>query len=123
MAKRREIYYCTKCGITMEALTDGGVQTCCGTEMELLKENTKEAAVEKHLPVIEAIEGGYRVTVGSVRHPMEEAHYIQWIELIEGNKSQICFLNPGDSPVAEFRTDAKEVSAREHCNLHGLWKA
>ena len=123
MAKRREIYYCSKCGLTMEVLNDGGAQSCCGTDMELLTANTKEAAVEKHIPVIEAIEGGYKVAVGSVPHPMEEAHYIQWIELNEGDKAQIRFLNPGDAPVAEFKTDAAEVSAREFCNLHGLWKS
>ena len=123
MAKRREIYYCTQCGITMEALTDGGNQTCCGVEMERLKENSKEAVVEKHIPMIESIPGGYKVTVGSILHPMEEAHYIQWIELNEGDKAQIRFLNPGDAPVAEFKTDATEVTAREYCNLHGLWKS
>lgn len=123
MANRREIYYCSKCGLTMETLNDGGSQNCCGSDMELLTANTKEAAVEKHIPVIEAIEGGYKVTVGSVLHPMEEAHYIQWIELNEGDKAQIRFLNPGDSPVAEFKTDAADVSAREFCNLHGLWKS
>ncbi len=123
MSKRREVYYCDSCGVTIEVLNDGATQSCCGKEMELLIENTKEAAVEKHIPVVESIEGGYKVQVGSVIHPMEEAHYIQWIELNEADKAQIKFLNPGDQPVAEFKTDSKEISARAFCNLHGLWKS
>lgn len=123
MAKRREIYSCSLCGMTFEALNDGSTPVCCGKEMELLKENTKEASLEKHIPVIEKIDGGYKVSVGSIPHPMEDAHYIQWIELNEGDKAQIKFLNPGDEPVATFKSDASEVSAREYCNLHGLWKA
>ena len=123
MAKRREIYYCKKCENTLEVLSNGSNESCCDQEMVLLVENSKEAAVEKHVPVIEAIVGGYKVTVGSVRHPMEEAHYIQWIELNEADKAQIKFLNPGDEPVAIFKTDSTEVTAREHCNLHGLWKS
>ena len=123
MPKRREVYFCNSCGVTFEALSDGGDKSCCGEEMEVLVENTKEAAVEKHIPVIEKIEGGYKVQVGSVLHPMEESHYIQWIELNEKDKAQIKFLNPGDQPIAEFKTDATEVSAREFCNLHGLWKS
>jgi superoxide reductase len=91
--------------------------------MELLKENSTDAAIEKHVPVIEKIEGGYRVKVGSVEHPMTEAHYIEWIELITDNKVMRKYLTPKDKPVAEFKTDAKEVSARTYCNLHGLWKS
>lgn len=123
MTKRREVYLCNECGVTMEALTAGKNESCCGEAMERLQENSKEAALEKHVPLIEPVEGGYKVTVGSVLHPMGETHYIQWIELNEGDKAQIRFLNPGDSPVAEFKTDAKEVTAREYCNLHGLWKS
>jgi superoxide reductase len=91
--------------------------------MELLKENSTDAAIEKHVPVIEKIEGGYRVKVGSVEHPMTEAHYIQWIELVTDNKVMRKYLTPKDKPAAEFKTDAKEVYARAYCNLHGLWKS
>lgn len=122
MSKRREIYYCSLCGATYEVLADGGTQSCCGQEATLLTANTTDAAVEKHVPVVEAVEGGYKVTVGSVLHPMEPDHYIQWIELNEGPTAQIRFLNPGDQPVAVFKTDAKEVNAREFCNKHGLWQ-
>jgi len=91
--------------------------------MELLKENSKDAALEKHVPVIEKIEGGYRVQVGSTLHPMQPEHYIEWIELISGEQVMRHHLNPGDEPVAIFMTDATDVTAREYCNLHGLWKA
>lgn len=122
MIKKREIYSCSKCGMVLEALTDGTSTECCGNEMELLIENIKEASLEKHIPVIEKVEGGYKVIVGSIPHPMEEAHYIQWIELNEGDKVQIKFMSPGQEPMAEFKSDASEVTAREYCNLHGLWK-
>lgn len=123
MAKRRDVYYCNSTGVTIEVLNDGGVENCFGQDMELLVENTKEAAAEKHIPVIESIAEGYKVQVGSILHPMEEVHYIEWIELSEGDKVQIKFLNPGDQPITEFKTDAKEVKSRAFCNLHGLWKS
>jgi len=91
--------------------------------MVLLSENTTDAAKEKHVPVIEKIEGGYKVSVGSVLHPMEEKHYIEWIELQADGKSYIQFLNPSDAPEAVFKVEASKVVAREYCNLHGLWKA
>ncbi len=123
MAKRLEVYRCNKCGNIVEVLFGGvGQLVCCGEPMELLKENTVDAAKEKHVPVIEKIEGGYKVKVGSVAHPMEEKHYIQWIELIADDVSHIAFLKPGMAPEATFKTDAQKVSAREYCNLHGLWK-
>ena len=81
-----------------------------------------EEKKEKHVPVVEKIEGGYRVTVGSVEHPMTDAHYIQWIELVTPTGVLRHNLTPQDKPVAEFKTDATEVEAREYCNLHGLWK-
>lgn len=121
MVKKREIYSCAKCGLIFEALTEGSTTECCGDEMELIVGNTKDASLEKHVPVIEKINGGYKVMIGSIPHPMEEAHYIQWIELNEGDKAQIKFMSPGQEPVAEFKTDATDVSAREYCNLHGLW--
>jgi len=123
MAKKNEVYKCEKCGLIVEVLQDApGHPKCCGEPMKLLKENTTDGAKEKHVPVIEKIEGGYRVTVGAVEHPMTEGHYIQWIELVTSQGVLRQYLTPQDKPVAEFKTDAKEVSAREYCNLHGLWK-
>lgn len=124
MTKRNEIYKCEKCGNMVEVVNEAaGELTCCGAPMTLLKENTVDAATEKHVPVIEKIEGGYRVTVGEVEHPMTEEHYIQWIELITPTEVLRKYLTPSDKPVAEFKTCEKEVCAREYCNLHGLWKA
>jgi superoxide reductase len=96
---------------------------CCGQEMGLLKPNTVDAALEKHVPVIEKIEGGYLVKVGSVAHPMEEKHYIEWIDLNADGLVYRKFLKPGDAPQATFMVDAANVFAREYCNLHGFWKA
>ena len=91
--------------------------------MKLLKENTTDGAKEKHVPVVEKIDGGYRVTVGSVEHPMTPEHYIEWIELITPKGVLRRNLTPEDKPVAEFKTDETDVYARELCNLHGLWKS
>lgn len=123
MAERLEVYKCDLCGNIVEVLYGAdGELVCCGQPMVLLKENTVDAAKEKHVPVVEKIAGGYKVTVGSVPHPMEEKHYIQWIELLADGKSYIQFLNPGDTPEAVFMIDAASATAREFCNLHGLWK-
>lgn len=123
MAKKNEIYKCEKSGLMVEVLQDAeGTPMCCGEPMKLLRENTTDGAKEKHVPVVEKIEGGYRVTVGSVEHPMTDAHYIQWIELVTPTGVFRHNLTPQDKPVAEFKTDATEVEAREYCNLHGLWK-
>lgn len=123
MAKKNEIYKCEKSGLMVEVLQDAeGTPMCCGEPMKLLRENTTDGAKEKHVPVVEKIEGGYRVTVGSVEHPMTDAHYIQWIELVTATGVLRHNLTPQDKPVAEFKTDATEVEAREYCNLHGLWK-
>lgn len=124
MTKRYQIYKCDVCGNIVEIYHQGAdALVCCGQPMKLLDENTTDAATEKHVPVIEKIDGGYKVTVGSVEHPMEEAHYIEWIELIADDRSYTKFLKPGEKPVAEFKIEASSVTAREHCNLHGLWKA
>ena len=124
MVKRLEIYKCEECGNIVEVVTAGGETLfCCGKPMKLFTENTVDASKEKHVPVIEKINGGYKVSVGAVHHPMEEKHYIEWIEIIAGGKVYRQFLNPGDIPEAIFMTDAKEITAREYCNLHGLWKA
>ena len=124
MAQRLEIYKCEACGNIVEVLTGGGGElVCCGEPMKLYVENTVDAAKEKHVPVIEKIEGGYKVKVGSVAHPMEAKHYIEWIEIIADGKAYRQFLNPGDAPEAVFMIDAASITAREYCNLHGLWKA
>jgi len=123
MAKKLEIYKCAQCGNIVEVLQGGvGQLVCCGEPMKLLDEKTADAATEKHVPVIEKIDGGYKVKVGSVPHPMLEEHYIQWIELLAGGKAYRQFLEPGDEPEAVFNVQADSVSAREHCNIHGLWK-
>jgi superoxide reductase len=107
----------------VEVLHDGkGELVCCGEPMKLFIENTVDAAQEKHVPVIERTSGGFTVKVGSTPHPMEEKHYIEWIEVIADGAAYRRFLNPGDSPEATFDIQAQEIMAREYCNLHGLWK-
>lgn len=124
MAEQLQVYKCEACGNIVEVLHGGeGELVCCGQPMVLVKENTVDAAKEKHVPVIEKVEGGYNVKVGSVAHPMEEKHYIEWVELIADGKAYRQFLKPGQTPEAIFKIDAASVSAREYCNLHGLWKA
>jgi len=124
MAKQREVYKCKICGNIVEVLHAGvGELVCCGEPMQLLVENTVDATLEKHVPVIEKTQAGFRVKVGSVPHPMIVEHYIEWIELIADGKSYIEFLKPGDKPEAEFCIKAGKVTAREYCNLHGLWKS
>lgn len=118
-----QIYVCAECGNMVELVRVGGGElVCCGEPMTLLQENTVDAAREKHVPVIEKTASGYKVSVGSVTHPMEEKHYIEWIELLADGQVYRKYLQPGDAPVAEFAVTASQVSAREHCNLHGLWK-
>lgn len=123
MTKLNEIYRCSICGNIVEVVhTGGGKLVCCGQPMDLMAENSQDAALEKHVPVVEKVEGGYQVTVGSVEHPMLPEHFIEWIELITPQKVMRHYLQPGEKPQAFFRTDAEEVTVREYCNLHGLWK-
>lgn len=123
MAQKLEVYKCSVCGNIVEVLHGGaGELVCCGQPMELLDEKTADAATEKHVPVIEKIDGGIKVKVGSIAHPMEEKHYIEWIEILADGKAYRQFLNPGDAPEAVFSIEADSVTAREHCNVHGLWK-
>ncbi len=124
MTKLKQVYRCNICGNKIEVLDTGaGELVCCNQPMELLEGNTTDAAVEKHVPVIERTNTGYRVVVGETEHPMEEKHYIQWIELIADGVSYIKHLKPGNKPVVEFcLSEAKVVIAREYCNLHGFWK-
>jgi len=124
MADKLNIYKCDICGNIVEVVHSGtGDMSCCDQVMKHLAENTVDAAQEKHVPVIEKIDGGFKVTVGSVAHPMAEDHYIEWIELIVGDSCYRQFLNPGDAPQATFMIDADSAVAREHCNLHGVWGA
>jgi len=124
MTEKLQIYKCEVCGNIVEMLHTGiGELVCCGQPMKLFVENTVDAAKEKHVPVNEKIDGGYKVTIGSVPHPMEEKHYIEWIELVAGNAAYRKFLQPGGKPEAVFLIDADQVTAREYCNLHGLWKS
>ena len=124
MAKQLEVYKCSECGNIVEVLQGGpGILVCCGSDMKLMVEGTTDAAREKHVPVIEKTATGYKVKVGAVPHPMEDAHWIQWIELVADGISYTRFLNPGDAPEAEFCVSGVNVAAREYCNLHGHWKA
>jgi superoxide reductase len=123
MAKKLQIYKCAVCGNIVEVLHGGaGELVCCGQPMGLLDEKTADATTEKHVPVIEKVDGGYKVKVGSVPHPMEEKHYIEWIELLADGGAYRQFLEPGMPPEAMFNIEADSVSAREYCNVHGLWK-
>ena len=124
MAKQFDLFKCFKCGNLLETMYGGTANpVCCDEPMRLMKEGETDGAKEKHIPVIEKTASGYKVTVGSVAHPMEEKHWIQWIELIADGRSYHKFLNPGDAPEAEFCIKADSVIAREFCNLHGHWKA
>jgi len=124
MAKKLQVYKCEICGNIVEVVHGGvGQLVCCGRPMKQLIENTVDAAKEKHVPVVEKVDGGFKVKVGSVAHPMEEKHYIEWIELIAGDKAYREFLEPGAEPEALFQVDADQVTVREYCNVHGLWKA
>ena len=124
MAQQHEVYKCDLCGNIIDVLHGGGGElVCCGEPMKLMTENTVDAAKEKHVPVVEKTANGYKVTVGGVPHPMEQKHYIEWIEIIADGKSYRHFLSPGQTPSVEFCVQAESVTAREYCNLHGLWKA
>ena len=123
MTKRFQIHKCEVCGNIVEVLHPGkGQLVCCGQPMKLLEEQTEEQGYEKHVPVIEKTEKGLKVKVGSIPHPMEEKHHIEWVQLIADDRSYRKFLTPGDAPEAIFEIETEKVSAREFCNIHGLWK-
>lgn len=123
MTELLQIYKCDVCGNIVEMIHTGeGELVCCGQPMKLFTANTVDAAKEKHVPVKEKTDGGLKVKVGSVPHPMEEKHYIEWIEIISGDKTYRQHLSPGQAPEAVFPVEG-EWTAREYCNLHGLWKA
>jgi superoxide reductase len=123
MIAQNQIYKCASCGNVLEVLQAGHEHIeCCGTPMVLQAENSVDASREKHVPVIEKTAKGVKVKIGSTPHPMLDEHYIQWIELLVGDKSYRRFLKPGMLPEAEFEVTGKDLHARELCNLHGLWK-
>lgn len=122
MTEKNQIYKCNVCGHIVEIFHPGaGTLVCCDQPMELLKEKTEDEGREKHVPVIEKTASGIKVKVGSVPHPMEEKHYIEWIEIIADGKSCRKFLKPGDAPEAEFDVSGESIVVREYCNIHGLW--
>ena len=124
MTERLQVYKCEICGNIVEVLHTGkGQLVCCGQPMKLLEKNTVDASLEKHVPVIEKTTDAIEVKVGSIPHPMEEKHFIEWIEIIAAGKSCRKFLKPGDEPEAKFVVKTEKIEAREYCNLHGLWKS
>lgn len=123
MTELRQIYKCSICGNIVEVVHSGvGQLVCCGQPMGLLTEKNEDVGLEKHVPVIEKLGNKVKVKVGSVPHPMEQKHYIEWIEIIADDKNYRRFLRPGDKPEAEFEIAAEKIEAREYCNIHGLWK-
>lgn len=123
MTKRLQVYKCDICGNIVEVLHEGkGELVCCGQPMKLLKEQTEEQGKEKHVPVIERIDNKVKVKVGSIPHPMEDKHYIEWIEVVFSDGIIRKFLKPSDTPQAEFGIGEGLVEVREYCSIHGLWK-
>jgi len=119
-----QVYKCEVCGNIVEVLNTGvGELVCCDQPMTLMNAKTEDAGKEKHVPVIETTDKGVKVAVGSAPHPMEEKHYIQWIEVIADGKAYRQFLKPGEAPQAVFDIKAANITAREYCNVHGLWKS
>ncbi len=126
MSKQFEVYKCEKCLAIVEVLQGGvGTLACCDAPMKLMVEGTSDGAKEKHVPVAEKTEKGLKVKVGAVPHPMEEKHWIQWVEIVGENFSCTRFLKPGDAPEVEFKCGCAckaKVTVREYCNIHGHWK-
>ncbi len=123
MTARLQVYRCDICGNIVQVIHDGeGELVCCGEPMKLLSEQTSDAPGEKHVPVVERMAGCTMVKVGIVPHPMAEDHYIEWIEIEVDGKAFRKFLTPGDAPEATFEVVGELITAREYCNVHGLWK-
>lgn len=127
MTKSLEIYKCEICGNIVEVLHEGrGQLVCCGQPMKAMQENTVDASKEKHVPVVERTGDGILVKVGSAPHPMEESHYIEWVQIISGSNSWRIFLSPMGKPEGLFKIDQlgmPTITAREYCNIHGLWRS
>ena len=124
MAAKSEIYKCAGCGIIVEVLTGGkGELTCCGMPMTVMNAKTADSATEKHVPMVDTCDCCTKVAVGSVPHPMEDDHYIEWIEIEVDGKVCRQYLKPGMDPAATFGCQCGAVVAREFCNKHGLWQS
>lgn len=127
MTEREEIYRCNICGNIVEVLHSGTKNLeCCKNPMELLKEKEEGMGVEKHVPVLEESDEGVKVSIGSIPHPMEEKHCIEWVEIVADGKVYRKVLKPGDAPEAEFKVkpeDISQVVVREYCSIHGLWRS
>jgi superoxide reductase len=122
MTKRLQVYKCEICGNIVEVLHEGqGQLVCCNQPMKLLEEQTEEQGKEKHVPVIEKKDKAVKVKVGSVPHPMEEKHYIEWVAIQTDKGEFRKFLKPGEKPEADFEITEDILQAREYCNVHGLW--
>ena len=123
MTEQKQIYKCNICGNIVEILHTGvGQLACCNQPMELQQAKVEDEGQEKHLPVVEKTETGISVKVGEISHPMEDEHYIEWIDVIVDDKVYRKFLSPADPPEAEFEIQNENVEARAYCNVHGLWK-
>lgn len=119
-------FVCEHCGNQIEMIKDNGVPVmCCGQKMTELIPGTSDGAAEKHVPVFTVDGNKVLVSIGSVEHPMVEAHFIEWIAVETVKGTQRKYLKPEEKPVAEFEliADDSVVSVYAYCNLHGLWKA
>ncbi|MGD9141732.1 MAG: desulfoferrodoxin [bacterium] len=124
MTERLQVYKCEICGNIVEVIHGGqGELVCCGKPMKLLKEQRADSAKEKHVPVVEAAADGVTVKVGSIPHPMETEHYIEWVQIMSGDNAYRIFLKPGGAPEGTFKVLKGDLSAREYCNVHGLWRS
>jgi superoxide reductase len=123
MTSLNQMYKCELCGNMSEMTHPGdGELFCCTSQMKLMEEKSDEAGLEKHLPLVENDGSIVRVTIGSILHPMEEIHYIEWIELLADGIAYRKYLKPGEAPIAEFCLSSVITSARAYCNVHGLWR-
>lgn len=126
MAKKGKIYKCEICGNIVEVLHEGpGTLVCCNQDMGLMDERSEDQGLEKHVPVVRRDGSEVVVTVGDVLHPMDDDHFIEFIELIVDGNSYVRYLSPGDKPEVVFciPENAEDVYAREYCSLHGLWRS
>lgn len=123
MSKLHDIYKCDICGNIIEIVHAGApALVCCDEKMKLMEAQTADMTLEKHVPVVEKTADGIKVKVGSTAHPMEEKHYIEWIEVIADNRKYVKFLKPGEPAEATFCVKSSPITVREYCNIHGLWK-
>ena len=121
---KTKFYICAHCRNIVEMVYDTDIKLfCCGDEMKELVPNTVEASGEKHIPAVTVRDGLVEVNVGSVNHPMESVHWIEWVQLVTDKGSQRKYLKPGEAPNVKFLlSDEKPLAVYAYCNLHGLWK-